>query len=74
MQYYLALRSYTLTKKKKKNNSQVNGAQTVQFLTLNRCISSRADINKKEKPKLVKKTKLLAKIKTLIFEQKVEQN
>lgn len=67
------MRSYTLPKNKKKdNNSQVNGRQTVQFLTMKRQIS--AKYMNKEKPMLVSKRKLLAKINQLIFGQKVEQN
>ncbi|XP_012216884.1 telomerase reverse transcriptase-like isoform X2 [Linepithema humile] len=57
---YLSLRTYILPTKKK-----TKGIQTVQFLTLKKCIHKQARVNKEEKPKFVKKTKLIAKIKKL---------
>lgn len=61
------LRTYTMSRNRR-------NIETVQFLShyLRETISKKAVINKK-KPKLVKIRKLVAKIKKLIFEQKVEQ-
>lgn len=67
---YLTLRWYTLWKIRK-NQCKIRKGETVQFLDLERTIKNASLSNKK--PKVVRITKLLAKIKTLIFEHKVRQ-
>jgi len=71
---YLRLRTYTLSRARKSyrknSHNKASKIQTVQFLDLKKALKNvRED---REKPRLVLRTKLLAKIQKLIFQQKVK--
>lgn len=71
---YVPIRTYTKISKKERMFKNKQKKETVQFVNLKKSMNANNIMANKEKPKLIRITKLLPKIKKLIFQQKVNQN
>lgn len=71
---YVPIRTYTKISKKERMFKNKKKKETVQFVNLKKSMNANNIMANKEKPKLIRITKLLPKIKKLIFQQKVKLN